>query len=80
MNTLGRYYMGKYVLTTELKSILYSTVINELKNLKINKIKMAILILSTIKLFISYAYNIGHMVLTGKSATRLRTIKIFKRQ
>jgi len=75
MNTLGAYYRGKCVLTTELKSILNSTVIKELKKLKITKIKIAALILIAIKLFISYAYNIGHMVLTGKSATRLRTSK-----
>lgn len=75
MDWLGLYYRGKFVLTTELKSKLYSTVIYELTNLKITKVRMAALILSTIKLFVSYAYNIGHMILTGKSATRLRTIK-----
>lgn len=74
MNTLGSYYRGNFVLTTELRSKLYSTMINELKNLKITNIKMVVLI-SILKLFISYAYNIGHMVLTGKSATRLRMIK-----
>lgn len=72
MEWLILYYMGKFVLTTELKSKLYSTVINEFKNMKITKIKMAVIILSTIKLFIAYAYNIGHMILTGKSATRLQ--------
>jgi glycosyltransferase involved in cell wall biosynthesis len=74
MNWLIPYYRGKFVLTTELKSQLYSTVVYELKNLKITKIKMVVL-KSIIKLFISYAYNMGHMVLTGKSATRLRKIK-----
>lgn len=75
MNWLILYYRGKFVLTTELKSKLYSIVINELKNMKITKIKMKVLILNTIKLFIAYAYNIGNWLLTGKSATRLRKIK-----
>ena len=75
LDWLQSYYRGKFVLSPELKSKLYSTVINELKNLTITKVRMAALILSAIKLFVSYAYNIVHMVLTGKSATRLRTIK-----
>lgn len=75
MNTLGCYYRGKFVLTTELKSELYSTIIDELKNLKITKVRMSSLILSTIKLFISYAYNVGHIVLTGRRSTILRTTR-----
>lgn len=75
MDTLGSYYRGKFVLSTELKSELYSTVIHELKNLKISKVRMATLILSTIKLFVSYAYNVGHVALTGKRKAKLRTIK-----
>lgn len=75
MNTLGSYYRGRFVLTPELKSELYSTVRYELRNLKIAKVKMAELVLSTVKLFISYTYNMWCVVMTGKSATKLRTKK-----
>ena len=75
MNTLGAYYRGKFVLTPELKSELNATVMHELKNLKITKVKIARLVLSIIKLLISYTYNIGNVVLTGKSVTKLRVMK-----
>ncbi len=75
MNHLACYYRGKYALTPELKSKLYSTVVNELKHIKLTEIKLITLIISTIKFLISFVYNIGHMVLTGKSASRLRSIK-----
>lgn len=75
MDWLILYYRGKFVLTTELKSELYSTVVNELKNLKISKIKITMLFFRIIKLFISYAYNMGHLVLFGESATKLRKKK-----
>ena len=75
MNVLGSYYRGKFILTPELKSELYSTVIYELKNLNITKIIFSTLIMSIIKLFISYAYTVVHVALTGKRATKLRTIE-----
>lgn len=70
---LAYYYRGKFVLTPELKSELYLTIVNELKTIKFNKINME-LFLSIIRLFIGYTYNVCHYFLTGKSATRVRTI------
>ncbi len=69
--TLESFYMGKFVLTPELKAILYSTVFDEMKRLKINKISMS-LFKRIVKLYISYLYNLGSIILTGKRATKLR--------
>jgi glycosyltransferase involved in cell wall biosynthesis len=73
MKTLELYYMGRNVLTSDLKTKLYSTVMNELKQLKFSKIKFAVL-KRFVKLFLSYLYNVCHIVFTGKRATRLRKI------
>ena len=76
MNFLSAYYRGKYALTPSLKIKLYSTVANELKNLKIMNIKRIMLItLSFLKMIASLTYNIGHLVLTRKSAIRVRLAK-----
>lgn len=75
MNTLGSYYRGRFVLTPELKSELYSTVMYELRNLKIAKVKISELALSAVKLIISYTYNMWYVIVTGKSVTKLRTKK-----
>jgi hypothetical protein len=76
MNFLSAYYRGKYALTPALKIKLYSTVANELKNLKNMNIKrIMLIILSFLKMIASLTYNIGHLVLTRKSAIRIRLTK-----
>ena len=76
MNFLSAYYRGKYALTPALKIKLYSTVANELKNLKNMNVKRIMLItVSFLKMIASLTYNIGHLVLTRKSATRIRLTK-----
>lgn len=74
MDTLGSYYRGKSVLSPNIKSELYSTVRFELSELKIPKGRLKALTVSAVKLLVSFAYNLGHMVLTGKSATRPRAV------
>lgn len=79
MNTLGAYYRGKFVLSSGLRSELYSTVRNELKNLEIRKVGVPLLVLSTIKLFVSYAYYLGYIVCAGVRTTGRRIMCTFQK-
>jgi len=75
MDTLGCYYRGKFVLTPELKCELYSTVIHELNVMKLSKVNVVALSLSTIKFVISWLYNLAYFIFIRKRADKLRTTK-----
>lgn len=74
LNTLGRYYRGRHVLTLSLKRELWEVVQREMRSGWIKRLRDWKSVKELVKFPVSLAYGAGYTLITGKKLTKDRLV------